>query len=223
MEMTPERWRYTSNYLREVFGESDDHLQHLTEHAAKAGLPDHAVSPDVGRLLTLLVSMTEGKLALEVGTLGGYSGIWLARGLSSSGRLITIEHNDLHADFAEQQFQRAGLSAQVEVRRGEALEELPKLAQSLGPESVDAIFLDALKTEYPDYWRICRPMLKKGGLLLADNVLGSIKWWIDSEENPHRAGADALNRAVAQDSDFEAVAVPIREGILIARRVGTPK
>ena len=82
MDMTPERWRYTGAYSREVFGAQDAHLAGLMEAAVGRGLPDIAVSADVGRLLMILTSMTRGRLALEVGTLGGYSAIWIARGLS---------------------------------------------------------------------------------------------------------------------------------------------
>ena len=98
MEMTPERWAFTTTYLREVFGTQDEQLRTLMPRAVAAGLPDIAVSADVGRLLMLLTRMTgNGKgarLAIEVGTLAGYSGIWIARGLASGGRLITIEPNE---------------------------------------------------------------------------------------------------------------------------------
>jgi predicted O-methyltransferase YrrM len=83
MDMTPERWAYTGNYAEEVFGRADEHLAGLMDRAVEAGLPGIAVSADVGRLLHILVSMTEGHLAIELGTLGGYSGIWIARGLTS--------------------------------------------------------------------------------------------------------------------------------------------
>lgn len=218
MDMTPERWAFTRGYLADVFGREDGVLTELKRAAQDAGLPDIAVSADVGRLLSLLTSLTPGMLAIEVGTLAGYSGIWLARGLRPGGKLITLELDEKHADFAEQQFARAGLAAQVEVRRGAALEQLPRLAAELGPRSVDVAFIDADKREYPAYFAQLRPLIKPGGLFLADNVLGSSSWWIDQEGSPYRAGADALNRQLAADPGFEAVAVPSREGVLIARR-----
>jgi caffeoyl-CoA O-methyltransferase len=104
------------------------------------------------------------------------------------------------------------------VRRGAALEVLPALAEELGPGSLDVAFIDADKREYPAYFELLRPLIKPGGLFLADNVLGSGSWWIDQDGSPYRAGADALNRRVAADPGFEAVAVPAREGVLIARR-----
>jgi len=123
----------------------------MTE-ATAAGLPDIAVSADVGRLLMMLTSMTQARLALEVGTLGGYSGIWIARGLAEGGRLITIEREPNHAAFAQRQFERAAVDDRVEIRMGGALEVLPRLADELGPGSVDVVFIDAEKTEYCEYW-----------------------------------------------------------------------
>ena len=158
-------------------------------------------------------------MAIEVGTLAGYSGIWIARGLAPGGRLITIEYEPKHANFARRQFERAGVSDRVDLRVGAALDVLPTLAKELGPASVDVVFLDAVKTEYPAYWEIVRPMIRPGGLILADNVLGGGSWWIDNAGEPSRDAADRFNRLVAGDPHFEAVAVPLREGVLIGRRV----
>ncbi len=218
VEMTTERWQYTSAYLRETFGRQDEHREGLMKRAVESGLPDIAVSPDVGRLLMMLTSMTQGRLAVEVGTLAGYSAIWIARGLRDGGRLITLEPELAHAAFAEAELARAGLVDRVEVRREAGIPALTRLVEQLAPGSVDVLFLDAIKSEYPEYFRIARPLVAPGGLLIADNVLGSSRWWIDHEGHPDREGAHALNRALADDPDFEAVALPIREGVLVARR-----
>ncbi len=215
--MNNERWTYTQDYLRAVFGEQDAHLSGLMEEAIREGLPDIAVSADVGRLLMIQTAMTRGRLAIEVGTLGGYSGIWIARGLADDGRLITIDVDAKHAAFASQQFEKAGVAGKVEQRVGSAIDVLRQLRDELPLLSVDIVFLDAEKREYPQYWALLRPLIAPGGLLLADNVLGS-SWWIDDEHDPQRNAADELNRSVASDPEFEAVAVPIRQGILIARR-----
>jgi predicted O-methyltransferase YrrM len=218
MDMTTERWRFTNDYSREVFGRQDEHLAGLMAEATEAGLPDIAVSADVGRLLMVLAAMTRGKLALEVGTLAGYSGIWIARGLREGGRLITLEREASHAAFARTQFARAGVGERVEVREGDALELLPRLVDEIGPGSVDFVFIDANKPDYPDYWRQIRPLVAVGGLVTADNVLGSGDWWIDEAGHPYRQAADRFNRLIADDDQFEAVAVPLRQGVLIARR-----
>ena len=215
MPMTPERWTFLGEYADDVFGRYDEHLAGLMGRAVEAGLPAISVSADVGRLLKILVSMTEGKLALELGTLAGYSAIWIARGLAPDGKLITIEYNDDHADFAEQEFETAGVTEHVEILRGAALDVLPDIAERLGPGSVDFVFVDAVKREYVDYFRLIKPLMKAGGLLVADNVYGTGAGWIDEGH-----GTDEFNRLIAADPDFDAVATPMREGVLIARRSG---
>lgn len=211
--MTPERWEHTETYSGEVFGVQDEHLAGLMTRATAAGLPDIAVGPDVGRLLMILTSLTPGRLAVEVGTLGGYSAIWIARGLAPGGRLITIEHEPRHADFARAEIEAAGVSDGVEVREGAGIAVLGALAEELAPGSVDVLFLDAAKVEYVDYFGIARPLIAPGGVVMADNVYGTGAGWIDEGH-----GTDAFNRLVAADPDFEAVAVPLRQGVLVARR-----
>lgn len=211
--MTPERWDFLTGYANEIFADTDPLLATLMDRAADAGLPRIAITPDVGRLLNILVASTPGKLALELGTLGGYSGIWIGRGLADDGRLVTIEYDDNHADFAEAEFAAAGLADKVEVVRGAALDVLPELARRLGPETVDFVFLDAVKSEYVDYFHAVKPLMATGGLLVADNVYGTGLGWIDEGH-----GTDGFNRVVASDPDFTATITPMREGLLIARK-----
>jgi len=213
-DMTPETWDFINEYSREVFGSQDEHLAGLMEEAIAAGLPAIAVGPDVGRLLMILTSMTRGKLAIEVGTLAGYSGIWITRGLAPDGRLITIEHEPRHADFAQRQFERAGVGDRVELRHGGGVEVLADLRRELEPASVDVLFIDAHKPEYIGYFDTARPLLAVGALVIADNVYGIGSGWIDQGY-----GTDEFNRHVAADPDFEATAFPFREGVLVARRV----
>ena len=213
MTMTPERWKYLGRYSRDLFGSQDDHLATMMDEAVAAGLPDISVTADVGRLLMILTSLTPGRLAIEVGTLAGYSGIWIARGLSDTGRLITIEFEPKHAEFARRQFERAGVGSAVEVRVGAGIEILSGLGDELAPGSVDVVFLDAVKTEYSDYFKLARPLIAPGGLVLADNVYATGAGWVDEGH-----GTDEFNRLVASDPDFETVAVPLRQGIMIARR-----
>ncbi len=213
MTMTPERWEFTERYSKEVFGREDEHLEGLMERAVDAGLPSIAVSSDLGRLLKILVSLTEGKRALELGTLAGYSAIWIARGLHPNGMLTTVEFEPKHAEFARREVAAAGESGRVEVVEGAALDVIPRQAKQWGPESVDFVFIDAVKTEYVDYFLQVKPLVKPGGLLVADNVLGTGAGWIDEGH-----GTDAFNRLIADDDDFESVALPLRQGVLMARR-----
>lgn len=223
MEMTPARWNFTSSYIRDVFGVQDDHLAGLQSRASAAGLPDIAISADVGRLLAILTSLTNSgrgaALALEIGTLGGYSAIWLARALAPNGKLITIEIDEHHAAFAQQEFQDAGVADRIHLRRASALDALVELSRELKPASLDLAFFDAVKTEYHAYFELCHPLIKPGGLLLADNALGS-SFWIDDAPgtDPTRDAVDAFNRMIAAHDDYEAVIAPLREGLLIARK-----
>ncbi len=227
MEMTPERWHTTTRYLREVFGSEDPRLNGHAARAHDAGLPPIAVSADVGHLLHLLTLLAcpnaddrIAPLAIELGTLGGYSGIWIARALPTRGRLITIEPDDKHADFAQKEFAAAGLAERVEIIRKPALAALPELARRLGPDSANLIFIDALKQEYLRYFALAAPLLRPGGLLIADNALGAGHWWIDSPQghSPERDAVDRFNRVLASDPAFDSACVPLREGLLIARK-----
>jgi predicted O-methyltransferase YrrM len=224
MEMTPERWEATAAYCREVFGQEDVWLAGLMKRATAAGLPPIAVSSDVGRLLLILVRMAGGeggaRRALELGTLAGYSGIWIARGLAAGGRLITVEPEERHAAFAHQAFEEAGVADRVEIRRKPALEVLPALAREFGPESFDFMFFDAIKTEYTRYFALADPLLKPRGLLVADNMLGSGDWWIDTPagRSEARDAIDRFNRMMAAHPGYDVVVVPMREGVMVGRK-----
>ncbi len=213
MPMTHERWQFLLNYPSNVFGESDEQLDTLMDRAVEAGLPSIAISSGAGQLLKLLASMTQGRLALEVGTLGGFSGIWIARGLPGEGRLVTIEYSDLHADFAQEEFENAGLADRVDIVRGAALDILPALVEELGPDSVDFVFIDAVKSEYTDYFDVVKPLVAPGGLVVADNVYGTGQGWIDEG-----FGTDDFNRHVAADNAFDATTLPVGGGLLVARK-----
>ena len=222
----PDR-QHLETYLASVFGDTafeheDDAMKSLMDRAVAAGLPRINVSSHVGRLLGLLCSLVsrERGLAVEVGTLAGYSGTHLARGLAPGARLVTIELSDAHADFAEAEFRRAGVADRVEIRRGAGLSVLPRLLGEFGPESADIVFFDAIKTEYEGYFESARLLLRSGGLLLADNVLGSGSWWVTDApgSSPERDAIDRFNRRVAADAAFDAACIANTNGLLIARR-----
>ncbi|MEX2323750.1 MAG: O-methyltransferase [Acidimicrobiia bacterium] len=218
MDMTADRWDYISDYIDEVFGGEDDILRTATAEADAAGLPPIAISASVGRLLLMLTRASRGRLAVELGTLGGYSGTWIARGLPENGRLITVEADQHHAEVAGRQFDRAGLAEQVEIRRGRALDVLDELASELADFSVDLAFVDAEKVEYPEYARRLHPLIAPGGFYVADNVLGTGGTWIGDLDHEGVAAIDTHNRLVASWPDFDSVIVPLRQGVLVARR-----
>lgn len=226
MEMTPERWAATERYTRDLFGARDPLVADLMSRAVAAGLPDIAVSPDTGRLLMILASLTNGgrgaARALELGTLAGYTANWIARGLAAGGKLLTVEPNPKHADFAQAEFARCGLADKIEIRRAKALDEFPRLDAEFGRDSFDFIFADAIKTEYPAYFDWTRTHLRPGGIFTAHNALGSRHWWVDAaatpDSEPERRAVDQFNRTIAADPDFDSIVLPTQQGLMVARR-----
>jgi predicted O-methyltransferase YrrM len=168
--MPQERWSAVDSYIGENLVPADPVLEAALRASADAGLPPISVSPSQGKLLHLLARAQGARTILEIGTLGGYSAIWLARALPSGGRLITLEAEPRHAEVARANLARAGLADVAEVRVGQAQDTLPKL-HAAGDGPFDLIFIDADKPGYPDYlpWsvRLSRP----GSMIIADNVV----------------------------------------------------
>ncbi len=218
MPIDETRWNSTNAYAREVYGSEPEHIRANRLAADEAGLPTWAVSPELGRLLALLAGTTQGRTALEIGTLGGYSTLWLLEGMRPDARIITLEYAEEHAAFSEGEFVRCGVGDRVDVRRGEALELLPGIVEELGSESQDIVFIDADKVSYPDYYELTAGLVKPGGLLLVDNIFGSSGAWIDEVDHPDARAIDRMNRRAASDERFEAAGVFVRAGLLIARR-----
>jgi predicted O-methyltransferase YrrM len=168
--VTQERWTAVDRYLTDLLVSPDPALEAALHAGAEAGLPPHDVSPTVGKLLHLLARSLGARAILEIGTLGGYSTIWLARALPGDGRLITLEAVPGHAAVARANIARAGLGALVELRVGRALETLRQLvAEGQGP--FDLIFIDADKAGNPDYFAWALELSRRGSLIVADNVI----------------------------------------------------
>jgi len=168
--MSHERWREVDRYLVDLFVPPDPALGAALESGAAAGLPPHDVSPNQGKLLHLLARIRGARNILEIGTLAGYSTIWLARALPPGGRLVTLEANPKHAEVARANLARAGLSGTVELRLGPALETLPRLeADGLGP--FDLIFIDADKPNNPEYLAWALKLSRRWSLIIADNTV----------------------------------------------------
>ncbi|MER3555330.1 MAG: methyltransferase [Meiothermus sp.] len=164
--MSGEKWAEVDHYFTNLLVHSDPVLDAALAANAKAGLPPIDVAPNQGKLLHLLARLMGARNILEIGTLGGYSTIWLARALPQDGRLITLEFNPKHAEVALENLARAGLSEIVEVRQGAALDTLPTLT---GP--FDLIFIDADKPNNPNYLEWALKLSRPGTLIVADNVV----------------------------------------------------
>jgi len=165
-----EVWDAVDRYFVDLFGLDDPVLEETLRSSLAAGLPEIQVSALQGRLLQLLAQLQGARQILEIGTLGGYSSIWLARALPSGGRLITLELEPRHAEVARANIERAGLTERVEVRVGRAVDRLAQLvAEGVGP--FDLVFIDADKESYPEYLTWALRLSRPGTLLVADNVI----------------------------------------------------
>jgi predicted O-methyltransferase YrrM len=168
--MNQEQWNRVDQYFVDLLVRPDPMFEVALKASDAAGLPQIQVAPNQGKFLMLLAQAQGARRILEIGTLGGYSTIWLARALPSDGRLVTLEAVPTHATVARNNIERAGFAEVVEVRLGRALETLPQLAaEGLGP--FDFIFLDADKRTYPEYLEWCIKLSRRGSMIVADNVV----------------------------------------------------
>jgi len=157
-------------YLASLFVGADTALDAALAASATAGLPEIQVSPTQGKLLHLLARLQSARAILEIGTLGGYSAIWLARALPPGGRLVTLEFDPKHAEVARGNIALAGLSERVDVRQGRALDLLPRIeTEKIGP--FDLVFIDANKDNNPEYFTWALRLSRPGGLIILDNVV----------------------------------------------------
>jgi predicted O-methyltransferase YrrM len=168
--MTQEVWTTVDKYITDLLVPSDPALEAALQAASAANLPPIQVSPVQGKLLHLLARACGARQVLEIGTLGGYSTIWLARALPAGGCVITLEADPKHAEVARSNFVRAGLSNMIELRLGSALETLPKLARE-GRGPFDLIFIDANKSQMPEYFDWSLKLARAGTVMIADNVI----------------------------------------------------
>ena len=168
--MAEDQWTEVDQYFSESLLPSDPILESALEASVAAGLPAISVSPNQGKLLQMLAQIVGAHSILEIGTLGGYSTTWMARGLRAGGRLITLEVDPKHAEVAQLNISRAGLRDVVEVRIGNAVEILPQLsAERRGP--FDLIFIDADKPNIPTYFEWALKLSRPGTLIIVDNVV----------------------------------------------------
>jgi predicted O-methyltransferase YrrM len=170
--MTETKHEVVDRYLSGLFVSSDPALDAALSACAAAGLPEIQVSPTQGKLLHLIARMLAPRAILEIGTLGGYSAIWLARALVPGGRLISLEIDPKHAEVARANVARAGLADRVDIRIGRALDTLPRIqAEGRGP--FDLVFIDADKTSNPEYFAWALKLTRPGALIVVDNVVRS--------------------------------------------------
>ena len=168
--MNDERWSAVDAYLTDVLVPDDAALEATLQASEAAGLPSINVAPNQGMLLQILARSVGARAILEIGTLGGYSTIWLARGLGPGGRVVTLEADPVHAEVARANFANAGLAGIVEVRIGKALDTLPELAAG-GAGPFDLVFIDADKPNNAAYVDWALQLTRPGSLIVVDNVV----------------------------------------------------
>ncbi len=204
--MNQEVWTAVDTYIGEVLHPRDEILERAVEASDAAGLPSIQVSAAHGKLLNTLARLMKARRILEIGTLGGYSTIWLARALPHGGRVVTVEIDPKHAAVAVSNIERAGLSDRVEVLVGNAREILPDL-EKLNDEPFDLSFIDADKASIPEYFASALRMSRPGALILVDNVVreGAV---IDADSKDASVqGVRKLNEMIAADPRVSATVI----------------
>ncbi len=191
--------------ITQLFAAEDEGLQYALAAAKEAGLPEIQISPVQGKFLQLLAAACQARKILEIGSLAGYSGIWLARSLPEGGRLITLEVNPHHAGVVRSSFARAGVDNRAEVRVGRALDLLPHL-ESEAP--FDLVFIDADKPPYPQYLDWALRLTRPGSIIVADNCIRRGAALHESNDEA-TAGLFEYNRRIASNPRLVSLALPM--------------
>ncbi|WP_035844756.1 O-methyltransferase [Kitasatospora azatica] len=204
--MTQQQWTAVDEYLNGVLVGEDAALTAALQTSEKAGLPQIAVSPTQGKLLNLLALGIGARRILEVGSLGGYSAIWMGRALPADGRLISLELSPAHAAVARANLHEAGLEKVAEVRTGRAADSLAELVDD-GAEPFDLVFIDADKPSIPEYFEWSLRLTHPGSLIIVDNVIRSGAVADPDSTDPSVLGIRRLHELIAANPQVEATAI----------------
>lgn len=211
-DLNPELLKYIEDHT----GEEDDILSELRRYTfLKVVHPRMISGPVQGKFLEMISKLIKPEKILEIGTYTGYSAICLARGLGDKGKLITIERNDELKEIYNRFFDKSGLLDKIKSITGDALQEIPRLE-----DKFDMVFMDADKEEYPDYYQLIMPKLKSGGLMIVDNVLWDGKV-IKEEFREDKATQSIMkfNNLVNNDKQVENILLPLRDGLMLIRKL----
>lgn len=201
--MNPELFTEVDRYIADLLAPQDDALLATIESLDRSEIPQHSVSPNQGKMLYTLALLCNAQNILEIGTLGGYSTIWLARALPSDGQMISLEYNPLHAEVAQRNITSASLNSKVEIRLGKALDLLPQLkTENLAP--FDLIFIDADKPPYTEYFEWAVKLARPGSLIVADNIIREGKVLNLNSTDEKVLGVQRFNQMLAENYDVTA-------------------
>ncbi|MFI5136461.1 MAG: O-methyltransferase [Sphingobacteriales bacterium] len=218
--MDQELFESVDAYISNLFGYEDAVLKDTIKSMEEADIPAISISANQGMFLQLLASLNNAKRILELGTLGGYSTIWLGRALPADGYLLTLELEQSHADVAQRNINKAGLNQIVEIRVGKALEQLPLIAAE-GTAPFDMIFIDADKPPYTEYFEWALKLSGPGTLIIADNVIREGQVLDDNNTDERVKGVQRFNKALAANKQvsatiFQTVGSKEHDGMAIA-------
>lgn len=207
-------------YIIDLFAKEDDLLKTIQGQNDSLGIPQINISPSQGKLLQVLAKVTSAKNILEVGTLAGYSTIWLARALGSSGKVVTLEVDAGYAEVAKSNFQKADVSDKIEIHIGQALDSLQRIADEGCPE-FDMVFIDADKPPYLEYFNWAVKLCRKGAIIVADNVVRQGKVLDENSDDAAVKGVRRLSDALSTDERvtttiLQTVGLKEHDGMLIA-------
>ncbi len=204
--MGQETWTAVEEYVKDCVIMPDDALDQSLAKSAEAGLPEIQVPPGLGKMLQLLARSMGAKRILEVGTLGGYSAIWMARGLAEGGKLITLERDPHHAKVASDNITHAGLSDRVELIEGPALESLEQIAAK-NDDPFDLVFIDADKPSNPDYFAWALKLTHVGSIIIVDNVVRDGEVIDANSKDESVQGVRRLNELIAAEPRVSATTI----------------
>ncbi len=202
------------NYIVEKYVPGEALLDELIKETETLNIPLIQISKDQGKFLYLICKMTGAKNALEIGTLTGFSGINIARGLAEGGKLTTVELEKKHGEIAEKYFEKAGLKDRTEVIISPALEKMKELVS--GKLKYDLIFIDANKTNYPEYFEEAVNLSHRGTVIILDNMLKGGKVTEDPGDDPDLKAVQITNEIISKDERVEAILVTIGDGFAMA-------
>ncbi|MGE7758446.1 O-methyltransferase [Peribacillus sp. NPDC097895] len=205
-----------NSYIDTVFNNQDDLLEEVISTIKENGMPSISVSPSSGKLLTMLISISGAKNVLEIGALGGYSGICLARGFGKEGKLTSLELEEKYAKLAQSNLSKAGFGDQVSYSTGAALQSLEKLVND--NKRFDFFFIDADKDNYENYLQYCIKLAESGALIVSDNVLAGGSVADQSAKPKHYTELmKKFNETVANHPQLESLLIPIGDGLTISK------
>lgn len=201
--MNQELFASVDNYIDILVAQEDEALKAVIKSLDSENMPQHSISPNQGKFLQVMAQLCNAKNILEIGSLGGYSTIWLARALHQDGKVITIEIDPKHAKITQQNIDNAGLTDKVEVVIGKALDILPQLIAE-NKYSFDMVFMDADKPPYTEYFNLALCLSHKGTLIIADNVIREGKVLNQNSEDEKVKGVQRFNQMLSKNQQVSA-------------------